>query len=122
MLSLHDALPICGKATALTGDGHVGGFDILGNTFVYALDSLNAPADLYLSALVAATKPTRLTDVNADRLAGVQFGYYEQFSFPGSHNDIVHGYVMKPLNYHRSEEHTSEFQSLMRIYYSVSCL
>ncbi|HEY9546202.1 MAG TPA: S9 family peptidase, partial [Solimonas sp.] len=53
-----------GKATALTGDGHVGGFDILGNTFVYALDSLNAPADLYLAALGAATKPKRLTDVN----------------------------------------------------------
>src|SRR3546814_20961272 len=59
-----------GKATALTGDGHVGVFDILGNTFVYALDSLNAPADLYLAALGAATKPKRLTDVNADRLAG----------------------------------------------------
>src|SRR3546814_6266854 len=32
-----------GKATALTGDGHVGGIDNLGNTFVYAIERLNAP-------------------------------------------------------------------------------
>ncbi|WP_240954084.1 alpha/beta hydrolase family protein [Solimonas marina] len=97
-----------GNATALTGDGHIGGFDIVGNTFVYALDSLNAPADLYLTT-PGGQNATRLTDVNAERLADVQFGDYEQFSFPGWHDETVHGYVMKPWNYVKGKKYPIAF-------------
>src|SRR3546814_11991480 len=59
--------------------------------------------------LGAATKPKLHTYVNADRLAGVQFGDYEQFSFPGWHKEIVHGYVMKPWNYHKGKKYPVAF-------------
>lgn len=98
-----------GKATALTDDGHVGGFDVRGNTFVYALDSLNAPADLYAVDLATPAKPQQLTQVNADRLQHVRFGDYEQFSFPGWHKEIVHGYVMKPWNYRKGKKYPVAF-------------
>lgn len=98
-----------GRATALTGDGHVGGFDVRGSTLVYALDSLNAPADLYRLDLAATSTPRRLTEVNAARLAGVQFGAYEQFAFPGWHDETVHGYVMKPWNYAKGKKYPVAF-------------
>ncbi|NGY04426.1 S9 family peptidase [Solimonas terrae] len=98
-----------GKASALSGDGHVGGFDVNGRTLVYALDSLNAPADLYVADLDAPAKARQLTNVNAERLADVQFGAYEQFSFRGWHDETVHGYVMKPWNYHKGRKYPVAF-------------
>src|SRR3546814_20232067 len=34
---------------------------------------------------------------------------YEQFSFPGWHKEIVHGYVMKPWNYHKGKKYPVAF-------------
>ena len=39
-----------------------------------------------------------MTHQNADKLADVKFGEFEQFSFAGANGDTVHGYVMKPWN------------------------
>jgi dipeptidyl aminopeptidase/acylaminoacyl peptidase len=85
-----------GDAHALTQDGHVSDFDINGGVLVFSQDSLAAPDDLYTLADAGAR---RLTNINAAKLAGVEMGAYEQFSFAGWNNETVHGYVMKPAGF-----------------------
>jgi dipeptidyl aminopeptidase/acylaminoacyl peptidase len=70
---------------------------------VYAFDSLTQPTDLFELTTskdpetgVDVAEAIRLTDVNADALARIEMGAFEQFSFDGWNDERVYGYVMKP--------------------------
>jgi dipeptidyl aminopeptidase/acylaminoacyl peptidase len=85
--------------TALTGKGYVSGFDVVRDTMVMAQASLASGAQLYKFKLGGtADKAQQLTQLNAQALADVKFGEYEQFSFTGANGDTVYGHVMKPWN------------------------
>ncbi len=86
-----------GKVTGLTDKGAIGGFDVRRDTVAFTQASLNSPAQLY-SMKLGGAKPVQLTANNADKLADVRFGDFEQFSFKGANGDTVYGYVMKPWN------------------------
>jgi dipeptidyl aminopeptidase/acylaminoacyl peptidase len=86
-----------GKVRALTDKGAISGFDVRRDTVVYALSNLQSGAQLF-SQKLSGGKAVQLTHQNADKLAGVKFGEFEQFSFAGANGDTVHGYVMKPWN------------------------
>jgi len=99
-----------GKATALTGEGHVGAVSLGGGTLVYAQDNLKAPAQLYaLSTAKRAETPVKLTNNNAEALAGVAMGQAEQFSFPGWNGETVHGYLVKPANFDPAQKYPVAF-------------
>lgn len=83
-----------GKVTRLTGAGTAGGVLATPKGYVYTLNSLTAPADLY--AAIGKGKPVRLTSVNKDRLAGIDMPGIEHFSFKGANGDIVWAYAVKP--------------------------
>ncbi|SNS08806.1 Dipeptidyl aminopeptidase/acylaminoacyl peptidase [Sphingomonas laterariae] len=83
-----------GKVRRLTGDGSVAGVAINGNGVVYALDSVTAPTDLF--AMDEYGKSTKLTAVNAARLAGVDMPEATRFSFAGANGDTVWAYAVKP--------------------------
>jgi dipeptidyl aminopeptidase/acylaminoacyl peptidase len=85
-----------GKVTPLTDKGSIGGFDVRRDTVAYTQSSLTSGAQLFKLKLGAA--PQQLTHQNAERLADVRFGEYEQFSFVGANGDTVYGHVMKPWN------------------------
>ena len=88
-----------GKVSALTGKGAVTAWDLRGDTVVMAQASLGGGAQLFRSNVkVAEGVATQLTRLNADLLADVRFGEYEQFSFAGANGETVYGYVMKPWN------------------------
>ena len=87
-----------GKATALTDQGTLGGFDVAGKHIVYALDTLASPSRLYRLP-AGGGKPVALSDGDRKQLSGIALGDYEQFSFKGWNDDTVHGYVMKPAGY-----------------------
>jgi dipeptidyl aminopeptidase/acylaminoacyl peptidase len=64
---------------------------------IFAHNDLDSPADLYwLSARGGA--PRALTRFNAERLAAIRFGEWQQFSFPGWNGETVHGYVVEPID------------------------
>ena len=84
-----------GKVTRLTGKGHAGSvIPLPQGGFVYALDSIQSPADFW--KMPARGKPVRLTQVNADRLAGVDDVSVERYSFKGANGDTVWGQIVKP--------------------------
>lgn len=87
-----------GKASKLTGDGMLSGFDISGARIVLAHQDFKHPTDLYL-ADGAGKVQRQLTHFNAARLAGIQFGDYQFFTFKGWNGDTVQGYVVKPVGY-----------------------
>jgi dipeptidyl aminopeptidase/acylaminoacyl peptidase len=85
-----------GKVTPLTDKGSIGGFDVRRDTVAFLQSNLASAAQLY--SLKLGGKAHQLTSQNAERLADVRWGEYEQFSFAGANGDTVHGYVMKPWN------------------------
>jgi len=96
------------RVLPLSGLGTVQGFSQVGNTLVYAREALDSPTQLYRITLpgsgpeagaapVPAAAP--LTAHNAERLADVAFGAWEPFVFKGWNNELVHGYVVKPVGY-----------------------
>ena len=86
-----------GKVRALTDKGSIGGFDVRRDTVVYGLSDLQSGTQLF-SQKLGGGKAVQLTHNNADKLADVKFGEYEQFSFKGANGDTVYGYVTKPWN------------------------
>ncbi|MFT3907576.1 MAG: S9 family peptidase [Steroidobacteraceae bacterium] len=97
-----------GAVTPVTRGGHLDEYAETASGMVFAKSGLGGPTQLYLqgpqsrgkerSALIdAAAQP--LTQINAQRLAGVEFGAFEQFSFEGWNDETVYGYVMKPAGY-----------------------
>lgn len=88
-----------GAVRKVVQGGNIGGFDIHGDRIVFTRDALDRPADLYLSAIRARIAERRLTHYNAERLADVRMGAYEQFSFKGWNDETVYGYVVKPWDY-----------------------
>ncbi|CAN7184524.1 LpqB family beta-propeller domain-containing protein [Massilia sp. LjRoot122] len=85
-----------GRVDALTGKGAVGAFDVRRDTVAYTQANLASGAQLF--AMKLGSQPSQLTTLNAERLAEVRWGQYEQFSFAGANGETVYGHVMKPWN------------------------
>ena len=62
---------------------------------IFGRDTFTAPVDLY-SVAPDGSDLRRLTEVNAERLAGLEMGDYEQFTFAGWNDETVYGYVVEP--------------------------
>ncbi|MCO5094461.1 MAG: S9 family peptidase [Xanthomonadaceae bacterium] len=87
-----------GKSRRITGPGSVEGFDLSRDALVYTQSSLGSPAQLYV-AKADGSQARTLATFNREALADVRLGAYEQFSFPGWNDEVVHGYVVKPWNH-----------------------
>ncbi len=82
-----------GKVTRLTQAGHVSGVVPTAKGIVFAMNSLTAPDDFYR---LDGKRMTRLTSINADKLAGIDMPTVTRFSFKGANDDTVWGYAVKP--------------------------
>jgi len=86
-----------GRATRLTRAGTVSNFvPARDGSVLYTLNTLQAPDDLY--RLDRRGRSSRLTSVNADRLAELDPVTVERFSFAGAGGDTVWGQIVKPAN------------------------
>jgi dipeptidyl aminopeptidase/acylaminoacyl peptidase len=97
-----------GRVQSLSGDGNVAGFSAAGGTVVFARQDLASPAQLYRSASRGAGE-RRLTDHNAARLAEIEFGSYEQFSFAGAGGATVYGWVVRPVGFQEGQRYPVAF-------------
>jgi acylaminoacyl-peptidase len=87
-----------GTVVPVTGPGHVSAFDQTPSGFVYAMDSLTSPSELYVKTFRGREMARRITDVNP-QLAARVFGEAEQFTFAGWNDETVHAYGIKPAGY-----------------------
>lgn len=97
-----------GKVDELTGAGTVSGFSLGKSDIVYAFNSLHSPDQLYRIAHNGGAA-SKLTEINSDRLSGIQLGEAEQFHFPGWNKETVYGHVVKPWNYQRGKKYPVAF-------------
>ncbi len=76
---------------------------------LYTHDTLTAPADLWRTHPVARIAPMQLTTVNAEALAKIRFGDFEQFSFEGWNGEKVYGYMVKPVGFNPNRKYPLAF-------------
>ncbi|MGD9253666.1 MAG: S9 family peptidase [Holophagae bacterium] len=65
---------------------------------LFTRDSLVAPVELFVMPDGGGAE-TQITHLNAERLAGISFGRYKQFSFHGANSDEVFGYFIYPVDF-----------------------
>jgi dipeptidyl aminopeptidase/acylaminoacyl peptidase len=95
-----------GNARRLVDSGTVAAVRASGGSVVLARNDLASPNDLYR---LDGKDLTRLTAVNEDLLAGVEFGAYEQFTFAGWNDETVHAYVVKPAGFQADRRYPLAF-------------
>ena len=82
-----------GKVARLTQAGNVTAVVPTAKGVVFAMNSLTAPDDFYR---LQGKATTRLTAVNAGKLAGIDLPTVTRFNFTGANGDTVWGYAVKP--------------------------
>jgi dipeptidyl aminopeptidase/acylaminoacyl peptidase len=87
-----------GQVRAVTGPGHANSPQVAGERLVYAWNDLKSPPELY-SVRVDGSEARSLTRANAEALARLRLGDFEQFSFPGWNGETVHAYLVKPADF-----------------------
>ncbi len=98
-----------GTPTKLLSNGNVLHPEVAGHQVIFSLDSLAGPADVATLPLEGPPTPRRVTHVNADLMEGVKLGEFEQFEFKGAHDDVVHGYLVKPVGYDPKKKYPVAF-------------
>ncbi|MGN6313777.1 MAG: prolyl oligopeptidase family serine peptidase [Rhodanobacteraceae bacterium] len=97
-----------GKATQIFGDGTVTGYDVQGNRIVAGREDFKHPVDLYTMDPHGGNV-AQVTHFNAARLADIEFGDAQWFTFKGANGDSVQGYVMRPVGYKAGEKYPVAF-------------
>jgi len=69
-----------------------------GNKIYFGLNNLHSPTELY-SVNPDGSDMTQLTYINTEKLAAAKMGDYEQFTFLGYNDELVYGYVVKPVDF-----------------------
>ena len=75
---------------------------------LFARDSLTSPVELYVLP-AGGGEPVKITRLNDQLLAQIQFGSYQQFSFVGAHGDEVFGYLLHPANFDPKQRYPLAF-------------
>jgi dipeptidyl aminopeptidase/acylaminoacyl peptidase len=91
-----------GAAKLLVDKGTSASAQLAGDRLVFAKDTLSLPTELF-SIKRDGTDERQVTKLNAARLAKIQFGKAEQFTFKGAHGDTVYGFAIKPAGYTRGK-------------------
>ena len=88
-----------GAVTALV-DRHTNGSPrpLPDGRILFAQNSLVSPVELFTVGAVGGP-PRRVTDLNGERLANLEFGEVSQLSFSGAHGDTVYGYLIEPVGF-----------------------
>ncbi len=86
------------KVTTLVEKGYNGHPSVAGDRLVFHKDTLILPTELF-SMRTDGSDVKQITAFNTARAGTIQWGEYEQFSFPGHRGEKVHGYIVKPANW-----------------------
>ncbi|MDP5145249.1 S9 family peptidase [Shewanella sp. ULN5] len=103
-VSIFEVNPQFGDVRPIYNDGSNSIVAVTNNQIIFKNASLVEPGDLYTISLEGENL-RRLTEVNKEKVADIQFGEFEQFKFKGWNDETVHGYWIKPANYKEGEKY-----------------
>ncbi len=87
-----------GDARVLVREGHVRSPSFADDRIVFGMDHLRSPVELY-SARRDGSGVRAITRINYERLARIEFGEPEQFSFRGWNGETVYAWLVKPAGF-----------------------
>jgi dipeptidyl aminopeptidase/acylaminoacyl peptidase len=98
-----------GKAETIVGQGTVAAFGpATGGRIVFERNTIKSPSEIY-SVRADGTDERAITRVNADKVAAARMGDFEQFSFPGWHNETVYGIIVQPADFNPAKKYPVAF-------------
>ncbi|HEX9903116.1 MAG TPA: S9 family peptidase [Acidobacteriota bacterium] len=75
---------------------------------IFGLNNLKSPVEIY-SVKADGTDLRPLTRINAVKLAAARMGDFEQFNFKGWNDEIVYGYMVKPVDFDPARKYPVAF-------------
>ncbi len=97
-----------GKVREVVPGGTVRSIGIAGDRIVYGVDGILTPVELW-SVRPDGTDARALTRINAAKVESARMGQPEQFSFPGWNDEIVHAWVVKPVDFDAKKKYPIAF-------------
>ncbi len=97
-----------GKVRTVVKTGGVHALAAAGKRIVYSMSTLAGPAELYTVG-PDGRGARQLTEINAKQVAAARTGEYEQFTFQGWNDEIVHAYVVKPIDFDPAKKYPVAF-------------
>ena len=97
-----------GKVRQLVGDGDVESYSLAGSKLLIARNDLKRPNDLYVAS-ASGKDLKQVTHYNAALLKNAHEGDFEFFTFKGWNNELVQGYVVKPVGYRPGRKYPVAF-------------
>jgi dipeptidyl aminopeptidase/acylaminoacyl peptidase len=97
-----------GDTRVLVRQGHVRSPSFADDRIVFGMDHFRSPVELY-SARPDGSDVRAITRINYERLARIEFGEPEQFSFSGWNGETVYAWMVKPAGLDPSREYPIAF-------------
>jgi dipeptidyl aminopeptidase/acylaminoacyl peptidase len=97
-----------GLARELVKEGTVHSPAPAGDRIVFGLDHLRSPVELH-SVGLDGTGLQAITQLNAPKVAAARMGEAEQFTFKGWNDEIVHAYLVKPVDFDPTKKYPVAF-------------
>ncbi|MBN1124894.1 MAG: S9 family peptidase [Sedimentisphaerales bacterium] len=96
------------KVSLVVRDGRIYSPSVCGSKIFFGLCNLKNPVEVH-SVFSDGKDLKKLTSFNDKKLASIQMGDYEQFTFPGWNEEPVYAYVLKPAEFDPSKQYPVAF-------------
>lgn len=97
-----------GTVRKLVAEGSAHAPTLAGDRIAFGLDHLRSPVELH-TVMPDGSGLSKITDVNREELADVQFGEPEQFHFEGANGDRVYAWMVKPVGWQAGRKYPLAF-------------
>ena len=97
-----------GTVKTLVREGYSSFPSAYAGRIIFGLNNLRSPVEIY-SVKADGTDLRPLTRINAVKLAAARMGDFEPFSFKGWNEEIVYGYVVKPVDFDPARKYPVAF-------------
>ena len=97
-----------GTVKTLVREGYSSFPSAYAGRIIFGLNNLKSPVEIY-SVKADGTDLRPLTRINAVKLAAARMGDFEPFSFKGWNEEIVYGYVVKPVDFDPAKKYPVAF-------------
>ncbi|MFQ6035307.1 MAG: prolyl oligopeptidase family serine peptidase [Sedimentisphaerales bacterium] len=97
-----------GRVRTIVKYGSVSSPGVANGRIIFGLKNLQSPVELY-SIKPDGSDVHQITNINAEKLAAVRMGEFEQFSFAGWNDETVYCYVVKPVDFDPNKKYPVAF-------------